>query len=216
MGVLFSMLVFLLSHILVSRSRLKPWTIQKIGQSGYLAVYSILSLALFAWVVFEVLSAERDVLWLTPAWAYGFATLISGIGFVLIGIGATTHNPFSISFRSGDFDPTALGVVAWIRHPVLWGLTLWGIAHIPANGEWPTLILFAGSAMFGLVGVPAVERRQRKRFSPERWTALRAAPGQFDARARLGATVGTAMWAGFLYLHPVLFGVDPLASFYRA
>ncbi|MEL7041171.1 MAG: hypothetical protein AAGL90_06585 [Pseudomonadota bacterium] len=70
--------------------------------------------------------------------------------------------------------------------------------------------------MFGLVGVPAVERRQRNRFSPECWAALRAAPGQFDARARLGAAVGTAMWAGFLYLHPILFGVDPLASFYRA
>ncbi len=119
------------------------------------------------------------------------------------------RNPLSVAFRSYGFDPERPGIVGWIRHPLIWGLGLWGLAHVPANGDWPSLLLFAGSALFALVGTRAVDRRKKRRFGVLEWSRLTSGAGGLDPTALLGAGLGLALWAVALVLHPVLFGVDP-------
>ena len=211
MEVLIAMGVFIVSHVVVVRTGVKPALIARFGERAYLASYSALSLALLAWVIWALLAAERSLLWPTPGWAYGFALAVSAAGFILIGIGATVPNPLSVSFRKAGFDPDRPGVVGWLRHPLILGLTLWGLAHVPANGDWPSLILFAGSAIFGIVGLFAVERRLKRRLGAAEWRRLTAGRGHLDYRSLLGAALGLALWAAFLAIHPFLFGVDPLA-----
>ena len=211
MEVLIAMGVFVLSHVAIARSGIKPALSARFGERAYLAAYSLLSLALLAWVVGAVLTAERVLLWSAPAWAHGFALAVSAAAFVLIGLGALVPNPLSVSFRKTGFDPARPGAVGWLRHPLIWGLTLWGLAHVPANGDWPSLVLFAGSAAFGLAGVFAVERRLKRRLGPDEWRRLSAGRGHLDRGALLGAAFGLALWLALLALHPVLFGADPLA-----
>ena len=147
MSVVIAMGVFILSHIAIARTRVKPALIARFGEPAYIAAYSLLSLALLGWVIWALLTADRFSLWATPVWGYGFAIVVSLIGFLLIGIGTVTANPLSISFAKAGFDPRRPGVIGWIRHPLLWGLTLWGLAHVPSNGDWPSLVLFAGTAL---------------------------------------------------------------------
>ena len=211
MGVLIAMGVFVLSHVVLARSRLKPMLIARLGEPAYLAAYSTLSVALLGWVIWSVLTAERVFLWATPGWAYAFALAVSAASFVLIGIGALAPNPLSVAFRRSPFDPDRPGVVGWVRHPLIWGLTLWGVAHIPANGDWPSLVLFAGSAAFGAAGALAVERRLKRQLGPGEWRRLTAGQGHIDRRSLLGAAFGLALWIVFLLLHPILFYADPLA-----
>jgi len=211
MDVLIAMAAFVLSHVVIARTRLKPALIARFGEPAYLAAYSALSLALLAWVIWAVLTADRLPLWTTPAWSYGFAAIVSLVAFVLIGIGMVVPNPLSVSFRKAGFDPDRSGVIGWVRHPLLWGLTLWAVSHIPANGDWPSLVLFAGAATFGLVGIFAVERRVKRQLGLEEWTRLTAGRGNVDRRAIAGAAVGVFLWLVFLVIHPTLFGADPLA-----
>ncbi len=212
MNVLVAMAVFVLSHVVIARTRLKPALIDRFGERAYLAGYSALSLVLLGWVIGAVLAAERIFLWAPPEWGYGFAGIISLTGFILIGIGALAVNPLSVAFRKAGFDPDRPGVIGWVRHPLIWGLTLWGLAHIPANGDWPSLVLFAGSAAFGAIGVFAIERRLKRRLGQDEWRRLTAGRGHIDRSSLMGAALGLGLWLVFLALHPILFGADPLAG----
>ena len=215
MGVLFAMSVFVLSHIVISRSTLKPSLIARIGRTGYLVVYSVQSLALLSWVVLEVVWAERVVLWDMPSWASEFAAFFSLSGFILIGVGAISRNPLSVGFQQSPFDASRPGAIGWVRHPILWGFVCWGVAHIPANGEWPTLILFAGSAVFGLLGVRGVEARLKLKFGEEEWSRLTAGQGHIDSAAIFGSILGVILWIVLLWVHPYFAGVDPLAHLFN-
>src|SRR5690606_39230107 len=81
-------------------------------------------------------------------------------------------NPLSISFASGEFVAERPGAVAISRHPLLWGLGLWGLAHVPANGDIAALIFFGGLGLFAFVGMVFVERRKRRSLGPGRWAEL--------------------------------------------
>ncbi|MDJ0944836.1 MAG: NnrU family protein [Kiloniellales bacterium] len=209
MDVAIAMGVFLLSHVAIARTGVRPFLIERLGRRGYLTAYSALSVALLAWVIVALLESPRVWLWPSPGWAYPFALIVSAVAFALIGIGAVVRNPLSVAFRAEGFDPDRPGIVGWVRHPLIWGLGLWGLAHIPANGDWPGLLLFAGSALFALIGARAVERRKKMRLGAAKWRRLTSGPGGLDRPALLGAGLGFALWAAALALHPVLFGVDP-------
>jgi len=205
------MAVFVLTHVIIGRTGIKPSLVTRFGSQTYLTLYSTLSLLLLAWVIYAVLTAERVVLWDTPAWSYGFAVLVSAAAFVLIGIGAFSPNPLSVAFRKTGFDPDRPGVVGWVRHPLILGLALWGVAHVPGNGDWPSLVLFGGSMLFGALGVFAVERRMKRRLGMREWLRLARSRGNIDRWMILGTAGGLVLWATSLLLHPVLFGVDPLS-----
>ena len=212
MQVVLALVVFVVAHVLMARPMLKAGLIARVGERAYLVVYSIVSLVLFAWVLGALLRAPREVLWPTPSWAYGFAPGVSLASFVLIGIGVATPNPFSVSVRRAAYDRGRPGVVGWIRHPILIGLGGWGLAHLPANGDWPSLVLFVGASAFAFIGVFTVGQRKRRRLGSEAFAHLEPAAGHWDRRATIGTAFGVAAWAAFLWLHPMLFGVDPLSA----
>ncbi|MCU0884636.1 MAG: NnrU family protein [Beijerinckiaceae bacterium] len=210
MEVMLALAVFGLSHVAIARGGLKAWVTARFGRGPYLAGYSGLSLLLMAWVVLAILRAERWPLWVTPDWAHGFALLATACAFALLGAGAVTPNPLSAAFVRTPYDPARPGLVGWVRHPVVAAFGLWGAAHVPANGEWPGLALFAGSALFALLGAHAVTRRLRRSMEPEAWQMLQPAKGHLTIRAMIGAMAGLLLWAVMLVAHPWLFGVDPL------
>ncbi|MEO1595085.1 MAG: NnrU family protein [Pseudomonadota bacterium] len=211
MNVAIAMLVFVASHVVIARTGLKPWITARVGRRGYLFAYSLLSIVLLGWVIVALLAAPRVTLWSAPAWAWGFAAVISLLGFVLMGIGVLAPNPLSVGFRAAGFDPERPGVIGWVRHPLLLGLTLWAVAHVPANGDWPSLVIFGVGALFGLLGIFRVGQRKRHELGPASWASMTAARGHVDMRAVAGALAGTALWAIALLAHSALFGANPLA-----
>lgn len=203
------------SHVAIARTGLKPRLSRWLGAGGYLAAHSLLSLALLGWVIAALLRTPRVVLWETPPWAHGFALALVAAAFALLGAGAATPNALSISFRKG-FDPAKPGLIHWVRHPIIWAFGLWGLAHMPANGDAAALALFGGTALFSLIGALAVERRLRKQMGEAAWAAAAPrseTPARLPAGAILGGLLGLAAFIVLLRLHPILFGVDPLAPF---
>ncbi len=203
---------FVLSHVAIVRTAAKPWLVSKLGRSGYLVGYSALSLALLGWVVAALLDSPRIALWPVPAWSYPFALLASAAAFMLIGAGSVVPNPLSVAFRSDGFDPARPGIIGWVRHPLIAGFGLWGVAHLPANGDWPSVLLFGGTALFAVVGAHAVTRRKRRQFGNTRWAAMTRSGGHLNGAAAAGSLLGLALWAVLLWLHPMLFGANPWAA----
>ncbi len=213
MEVLVAMAVFVSTHVVVGRSRIRPALVRRLGEQAYLTIYSVVSLLLLAWVIWALLAADRVMLWSAPAWSYDFATVVAFAGFILIGIGSVVPNPNSVAFCKTGFDPDRPGVVGWVRHPLILGLALWGLAHVPANGDWPSVILFGGTALFGVIGVVSFERRLKREIGEEEWSRQTSGRGHLDRRAVFGAAFGVVLWVAFIVLHPVLFGVNPWTGF---
>ncbi len=203
--------LFVASHVLIARSGLKPALISRLGERGYLAAYSALSAALMAWIVAALLAAPRVLLWTPPPGARIFAIAATFIAFALLGAGAASPNPWSVAFRRAGYNPARPGVVGFIRHPIIWGFGLWGLAHLPANGDWPSIALFGGAFAFALLGARSVEKRRRRALG-DAVATLAPGRGGLDRNAVIGGLIGISLWALTLAAHPYLFGVSPLAG----
>jgi uncharacterized membrane protein len=84
-----------------------------------------------------------------------------------------------------------------MRHPFLWGVTLWAVAHLLTNGDLASLLLFGSFAAYALFDMGSANRRGAA-VSPLRHPLWR--DGVLVA-------VGTAAYLALVRLHPLLFGV---------
>jgi len=91
-----------------------------------------------------------------------------------------------------------------VRHPMLTAVKLWALAHLIANGDLASIILFGAFLIYGVVDRIAVKRRGDAGAANANPTIL----GDMIALA-----VGGALYAAIIfYLHPLLFGVPVLVS----
>ncbi|MGP9820763.1 NnrU family protein [Salinarimonas sp. NSM] len=206
-----ALVVFLLAHASPARLGLKERLVARMGRRGYLVGYSLVSLALLAWLIDAARRAPHLPLWDPAPWQAWVPLVAMPVAFVLLVAGLAQPNPLSISLRAGD-EPGA--IVAVTRHPVLWGFLVWALAHIPSNGDLVSLVLFGGMAVFAAVGFPILDRRARTRLGEARWRVLveRGGPRTERGGLALAAFAGLMLYAWFLLRgHALLIGVDPVA-----
>lgn len=209
---LLALAVFLAAHSIPARPAIRGRLVAAIGERTYLAGYSLLSLALLAWLISAAFRAPAVPLWPTSIGAYHLAlALMLPACWLLVG-GLGTPNPLSVSLSRRAFDPSRPGLAGLVRHPVLWGFALWAAVHVIANGDLVWLILFGVFLLFSLGGMKILDRRRRRQLGPE-WERL-ANAGHGWSAGQLLITVGggTLLYALLLVLHPLLIGPDPLAA----
>jgi uncharacterized membrane protein len=197
-----------------------------LGRGAYLALYSLLSIALLVWVIAAARRAPHIPLWEPAAWQALVPLLVMPFAVWLLIAGLAEPNPFSISLRASDPDIRPGAAAAVTRHPVLWALLLWAASHIPANGDLVSLILFGGMALLAAAGLAGLDRRARRRLGEGRWhrcaaeTSLVPFVALFAGGARIALSPGLlasvagaiAFYLWFLLQgHRLAIGVDPMA-----
>jgi len=218
--------VFIVAHAIPALPAVRRRLVARLGRSGYVLAYSLLSLALFTWLIASALAAPYIALWTPPRWAYAVPIVGMLLASAFLGASLMAPNPLSIAFVGSAFDPEHPGAVALTRHPILWGLALWGLSHVPPNGDLVSLILFGSLGLFALLGIWIMERRRPRALGRAHWEALAGptsvlpfaavATGRArwprDARTLVGGLVGVVAYVALLAgLHGWLFGADPLA-----
>lgn len=91
-----------------------------------------------------------------------------------------------------------------IRHPQLTGVILWGLGHIIASGQWRGVVLFGGLAVWALIEIALLNRRDGAWEKP--------APVSRMADFRL-VVAGLMFFALFMFTHKWLFGVAAIPEF---
>ena len=98
-----------------------------------------------------------------------------------------------------------------VIHPMLLGVTLWGIAHLISNGDLASVLLFGSLPLWAVVKIVSLERiRHRARVASGQSAlppALRPAL-QWDAAA---IVLGVIAYAVFLVFHGQMFGLALIA-----
>ena len=46
----------------------------------------------------------------------------------------------------------------YIRHPMLWGTTLWALAHLVVHNDGPSIVLFGGMGLWALIAMALINR----------------------------------------------------------
>lgn len=90
----------------------------------------------------------------------------------------------------------------FIRHPQLIGVKLWAIAHLLANGEVRSIILFGGLLAWAVLEVIFINRREGARQKPPRVGAV---------KTLLSAVLGLVVAGVLLFAHPWIAGIPVMA-----
>ncbi|MDW3117484.1 MAG: NnrU family protein [Roseovarius pacificus] len=173
-------LVFFLSHLIPVRPPVRPWLVGHLGQTGFTAVYSALSVAILGWIIAAAGRAPYVALWDRAAWQTHVPLTAMGIVCLIVALSLGRPNPFSFGGAHNDrFDPAHPGIIRYLRHPLLAALAIWALAHMVPNGDLAHVIVFGVFALFALLGQSLITRRRKRELGP-RWqqlnNAVRAAP----------------------------------------
>ena len=91
----------------------------------------------------------------------------------------------------------------FLRHPMLTGMVVWAGAHLLANGETRSLILFGGLGAWALVAMFTINRRDGA------WERPTAVPFSRDLMTIVASAV---LFAIVVYFHEAVIGVSPLPA----
>ena len=194
--------LFVGSHMLLSHPLRAPLA-GRLGQRGFLIVYSIVALATFAMIV----QAWRGMPPESPLWTVDdplwiLASLIVLVASILF-MGSLIGNPaLPAPNAAAAAEAPPRGVYAITRHPMMWGFTLWAFAHalvMPTPGQ---IILSAIIAFLALVG-SAGQDAKKARLMGDSWRHWAARTSFVPFARQVG---GTIPWRDAIPRGHALFG----------
>jgi uncharacterized membrane protein len=219
-----AVLAFVGSHVLLSSTPLRAALVRRLGEGPFLGLYSTVALATIVWVVVAYGQAPYLEIWPPAGWTRWIPLIVMPVAAILFVGSVTTASPTAVGGERlvGHADP-APGILKVTRHPMMWAFALWAAAHIPANGDLASLMLFGGILGLALAGPPLIDRKRRSRLGGE-WDRVAASTSNvpflavLQGRARLSLAaigwwrigLGLLLFLALLVVHPWLFGASPL------
>jgi uncharacterized membrane protein len=217
-------LVFLGAHIGIASTPLRAQLIASIGERPYRLLFSLVSFVTLVWLVLAYRRAAFHMLWEPGSLLHAVPFVVMPFALFLVVCGMTSPNPTAIGQNpDADAPEPATGILRVTRHPFMWGVGLWAIAHILANGDLASLVFFGGLGVLALLGATLIDAR-RNRENPLGWgvflqrTSYLPFAAILQGRQRLaiheltlvqvGLTLG--LYVLLLILHPWLFGATVL------
>jgi uncharacterized membrane protein len=162
----------------------------KMGQGPYMGLYSLLSLAGFALIIWGYGAARPAPILYTPP------AFLAHINLLLMA--------FAMIFLAAAYLPTG-HIKKAVKHPMLLAVKIWAFGHLLANGELNSLLLFGSFLLWAVLDFRSARQRDR--------AAGTVYPAGSAGRTVLVVVLGVAVWALFAFwLHAVLFGVRPFGA----
>jgi len=184
-------LFFAMHFFTAFRSRTEQGVAHRLGRGPYMGLYSLLSLVGLIAMIWGF-SEMRP--WM-PVWSPEQFPWTRHIAMTLM-------LP-AILLIVAAYVPTGY-IKKAVGHPMLTAVTLWALAHLVANGDLGSVILFGSFLVFAIVDRIVVSNRGDRGAASANPNIL----GDLIAVA-----VGGALYAALIYyLHPILFGVPVIIT----
>lgn len=207
-------LVLLVTHFGISSSPLRAGLVGKIGEGPYKGLYSLVSLGAFAWLWLAFRGAEAPpLLWYLGSAGLMLPLILMPVALLMI-VSAEMPRP---AYQ-------ATGMRRITRHPMLWGIALWAILHLLANGLANEVLFFVVLLVLAIAGTHFIDGKAQAR-DPEAFADYRAQTSNVPfaailaGRQAFGPVFREMGWKTYLItliayvaiigIHPFLFGVYP-------
>ena len=183
--------IFLGMHLVrVVAPGLRARVIEGLGKGPWMGLYALISLVGLGLIIYGFGQARGDtgVLYNPPVFLKHIALLVMLLAFISLAAG---------------FLPAGRIAVA-LKHPQILAIKIWALAHLLANGETSSVLLFGSFLAWAVILRISLKRRER--------AGERVLPMFKSARNDLLAVVvGLAAYLLFVWrLHELLIGVQPL------
>lgn len=175
-GLLIFFGIHLVPTLLPLRRRLVAWK----GEGPYQAGFSLIAAIGLGGTIYGKAVAPYIPVYEPPTWTAHIAWVLMWLALVI----------FPAAYLPSNLKRA-------MRHPFLWGVALWAIAHLMTNGDLASLLLFGAFGLYAFYDMHSANRRGAV-LSHTRYPIWR--DGVLVA-------VGTAAYLLIVRLHPLLFGV---------
>ncbi len=160
--------------------------IARLGEMPYKGLFALDIVVAIVLIVYGWRTTAPEVVYLPPAWGYQATLPLMAISVFLFG---AARRPSAIK--------------QFIRHPQLTGLVVWSVAHLLANGDQKSLVLFGGLGIWALLEMVFINRRDGAWVKPESPSLV----------VEFVGLVGTAVvFLVLIYMHPYFAGVPSSAG----
>ncbi|MFC1673988.1 NnrU family protein [Pseudomonadota bacterium] len=221
---LLTMGVFIAFHVVPAIGSVRRFIVGAMGLRMYIAFYSMVSVGLLVLVGIAYSQADYVHLWDQAYWMRWVPLVLMYPACVFLVGSLVNANPLSVGVRPNDFEVDKPGIVSVTRHPLIWAFLLWSVAHMVANGDLASLLLFGLFTILSLAGFPSLDAKKRRELGAEKWAELAGKTSVIPFAAALtGRTQvnwgvvlcqptigGLIFYAVLLGGHWLVGGVDPL------
>lgn len=207
------------SHIALSSTRVRPRLVEKLGEQGYMGVFSLVALVIFATLCRIYFTNRHAGPWMWtvqvgPILRWTIYSLMA-VAFTLM-VAGNMGKQMVVSAAMGGAESVEIrGIHRITRHPTMLGMAIFGLLHLVANASTTDVAFFAGFPIFTILGCWHQEQRMLKDKGPEFRSYVEATPFfPFTGRdslqgvrelSRLAIVIGIAATTGIRLLHGPLF-----------
>ena len=219
-----AMLAFLASHFVLSSRSVRDPLVAQLGERPFLGLYSLAAALMLTWTISAYIDAPTVELWSVPTAVKHITLTVVLLSAILIAASVSPNNPAVAGAPTPRLEEGPRGIFRITRHPFMWGVGLWALTHLAANGDAASQILFGGFAILALVGTMHTDSRKRRLIGPA-WEAYarQSAHVPFVAiaqgRTRLNwseigwrpVILGAVLYLVLLVLHEPVIGIAPMS-----
>lgn len=174
------LLLFMGIHLLPSMPDARGALIARVGPGAYKGLFSLVAGIGFGLIIWGKGNADFVAIWEPPNWSRIVVQLAMLPALVLLVAAYLPNNLRRLT-----------------PHPMMWATLIWGLAHLTANGDLGSMLLFGSFVVFAVFQIQSANRRGK--VSP-----ATAQPWYWDL---LTAVAGLAAYAAFAHWHAMLFRV---------
>ncbi len=170
-------------HLIPAVPPLRRRLITGLGEVAYKGLFALFALTGLVLIILGMSQAPFIPLWAPPLWGGGLTPLFMLPAMILL-VGA--YLPGNLH----RFTP----------HPMSWGVVLWAVGHLLANGDAASVLLFGSLGIYSLFAI----------WSGNRRGATRATRTRTIDRDLIVIGIGLLLYVATVFLHPILFGVPAI------
>ncbi len=185
------LVLFVAPHVLVTDRARRAALVARLGELPYKALYSLVSIAGLIAIAygFDLYRQTQWVdLWVPPLWTRHIVVAAMWPASICI----------VAAYIRGDIQRT-------LKHPMLVGVKLWAVAHLCANGDLGSIILFGSVLAWAVYDRISLKRRSDAGAPP--------LPSGGRRNDLIAIGLGTLLYLalGFLF-HPLVVGVPAFGT----
>ena len=208
---------FVVNHIVLAADPARAKLVGLMGEKGFQAFYSLVSLALLGGAIWAYGDLSPAIVWVAPQWAWSVGAVLMLVAAILFAGSLTPANKALAGVPANARPPS--GVMRLTRHPMMWSFAIWALVHATLSGSLPTVLLAAAVGLLALVGAAHQDSKKRRQLGDiwagyQQQTSFWPLGAQLAGRQPWGAlwpglvpvVGGFILWALLTFVHPMLLG----------
>ena len=139
---LLGLVIFFGIHLLPVYPNVRGRLLERFGENGYKGIFALIAMLGLILIVIGMGRRQVVPVWEPPVFLDHLAIVVMLPVFIFL---AATYIPCNMK--------------RFTRHPMLWGVTFWASAHLLANGDLGSIILFGSFLAYSLFDMWSANRR---------------------------------------------------------